>query len=139
MPADTRRLTHAMTFLRVAVATLLFIHGAYRAATGGVAGFGGYLGGNHIPAGVAVAWLITTMEILGTVALALGFFVRPLALWYTAVLTAGILMVHGPEGWFVVGGGRNGMEYSVALIALLLAQAWAAPGRRGRGSGAPAV
>lgn len=139
MPADVRRLTQALTFLRVAVATLLFIHGSFRAVTGGVAGFGEYLAGSHVPAGLAVAWLITLMEILGTVALALGFFVRPLALWYTAVLTAGILMVHGPEGWFVVGGGRNGMEYSVALIALLLAQAWAAPGRRGRGSGAPAV
>jgi hypothetical protein len=29
-----------------------------------------------------------------------------------------------------VGGGRNGMEYSVLLIACLLAVAWAAPGRR---------
>ena len=27
-------------------------------------------------------------------------------------------------GWFVVGAGRNGMEYSVLLIACLLANAW---------------
>ena len=39
----------------------------------------------------------------------------------------GIVLVHAPSGWFVVGGGRNGMEYSVLLIAVLLAQAWAAP------------
>lgn len=128
MHADPRRLTQAMTFLRVAVATLLFIHGTFRAATGGVAGFGEFLAGSHVPAGLAVAWIITVVEIAGTIALALGYLVRPLTLWFAAELTAGIVMVHAPEGWFVVGGGRNGMEYSVALIALLLAQAWAARG-----------
>lgn len=34
---------------------------------------------------------------------------------------AGILLVHAREGWFVVGGGRNGMEYSVLLISSLIA------------------
>ena len=29
-------------------------------------------------------------------------------------------MVHGPEGWFVVGGGRNGVEFSVLLICCLV-------------------
>jgi putative oxidoreductase len=29
-------------------------------------------------------------------------------------------MVHAPEGWFVVGLGRNGAEYSVLLIACLM-------------------
>ena len=28
-------------------------------------------------------------------------------------------MVHWPVGWFVVGGGRNGMEYGVLLIVCL--------------------
>ncbi len=32
----------------------------------------------------------------------------------------GIVLVHAPAGWFVVGHGRNGMEYSVLLIAALL-------------------
>ena len=109
------------------VATLLFIHGVFRAATGGVAGFGEFLAGNHIPFGLAVAWAITIIEILGTLAFALGRWVRPLALYFAAELCAGILLVHAQEGWFVVGGGRNGMEYSVVLIALLLGQAWAAP------------
>jgi putative oxidoreductase len=39
----------------------------------------------------------------------------------------GILLVHRHDGWFVVGGGRNGVEYSVLLIAVLLLQAWVAP------------
>ncbi len=35
-------------------------------------------------------------------------------------------IVHGREGWFVVGAGRNGMEYSVLLITVLAAVAYAA-------------
>jgi putative oxidoreductase len=29
-------------------------------------------------------------------------------------------MIHGREGWFVVGGGRNGMEFNFLLIFALL-------------------
>jgi len=28
--------------------------------------------------------------------------------------------VHFPDGWFMAGGGRNGMEYSVLLILCLV-------------------
>ena len=34
------------------------------------------------------------------------------------------VLVHLPAGWFVVGLGRNGMEYSVLLIACLLLVGW---------------
>jgi putative oxidoreductase len=117
----------ALRVLRVVVAILLFIHGSYRLMSGGVAGFGGFLAGVGLPLGAAIAWAITIGEIVGTVALAAGVFVRPLALWFAAELTVGILLVHASDGWFVVGGGRNGMEYSVLLIAVLLVQAWVAP------------
>jgi uncharacterized membrane protein YphA (DoxX/SURF4 family) len=36
-------------------------------------------------------------------------------------LAAGIALVHWPAGWFVVGAGRNGMEYSILLILCLAA------------------
>jgi putative oxidoreductase len=32
----------------------------------------------------------------------------------------GIIMVHAREGWFVVGAGRNGVEFNVLLIAAFL-------------------
>jgi putative oxidoreductase len=35
----------------------------------------------------------------------------------------GIILVHAKEGWFVVGAGRNGVEYSVLLIAVFVALA----------------
>ena len=119
----------ALLGLRLLAATLLFIHGASRVLSGGVAPFGEFLTGMHIPAGTAVAWAITIVELVGTVALALGMAVRPLALYFAAELLMGIALVHAREGWFVVGSGRNGMEYSVALIGLFLALAWATPKR----------
>ncbi|HKJ16853.1 MAG TPA: hypothetical protein VJ984_05875 [Xanthomonadales bacterium] len=43
---------------------------------------------------------------------------------YAVIYAVGIVLVHAPEGWFVVGLGRNGMEYSVLLIVCLLSNAW---------------
>jgi putative oxidoreductase len=35
-------------------------------------------------------------------------------------LLAGMVLVHASAGWFVVGLGRNGMEYSALLVVCLL-------------------
>ena len=110
----------ALSVLRWLAAAMMFIHGTYRISQDGfVAGFGGALDGYGIPFGVAVAWLITVWECTGSVALATGWRQRWIALAFAAELTAGIILVHRPHGWFVVGGGRNGMEYSVLLIVCL--------------------
>jgi putative oxidoreductase len=106
----------ASAILRATLGLLLTIHGAYRVYDGGVTGFGAFLDAQHVPVGHAVAWLVTIVEVVGGPALLLGFLVRPLCAWFAAELTFGILFVHLREGWFVVGGGRNGMEYSVLLI-----------------------
>ena len=108
-----------ITLLRVAVALQMIIHGVTRIAIGGVEGFGGFLAANHIPLGTLVAWAVTLSEIIGGLALAAGFFVMPLSCMFAAELFVGIVLVHFKEGWFVVGAGRNGMEYSVVLIAAL--------------------
>lgn len=115
-----RAMTLPLTILRVAVATLLFIHGASRVLTGGVAPFGEWLDGQGFPAGLVLAWTITLLELLATPVLAAGRFVVPVAAWFVIQLGVGIAMIHGREGWFVVGGGRNGAEYSVLLITCLL-------------------
>ena len=107
------------TLLRVAVAGTMVIHGVSRVALGGVAGFGGWLGERGLPAGTAIAWLVTVVEIAGGLALASGRWVRALCAWFALQLVAGILLVHAPAGWFVVGAGRNGMEYSVILVVAL--------------------
>lgn len=113
MPLSALR---ASTILRATLGLLLTIHGVFRVYDGGVTGFGGFLASQHVPLGLVVAWLITAVEIVGGPMLVLGFLVRPLCAWFTVELTFGILLVHMREGWFVVGGGRNGMEYPALLI-----------------------
>jgi putative oxidoreductase len=114
--------------LRLVVASLILIHGLYRVFSGGVDPFGQFLGAVGFPLGTAIAWTITVMEIVGSLALAAGFRIRLLSLYFAAELTMGIFLVHLREGWFVVGGGRNGVEFSVLLIAIFLVQAWTGGG-----------
>jgi putative oxidoreductase len=109
-----------ITIMRCTVAILLGIHGVTRALTGGVSAFGEFLSGQGLPAGTTIAWVITIFEIIGAVALLSRRAVIPVAALFIIELAMGIVMVHFREGWFVVGGGRNGMEYSVLLIMGLL-------------------
>jgi putative oxidoreductase len=125
-----RRL-EAIDVVRILTAALLLVHGIARVSSGGVAPFGEFLAGQGFPAGRGIAWILTAVEIVGALLLIAGRFVPILCAWFIAELFAGIVMVHWKEGWFVVGGGRNGIEYSVLLIACLAAAAWDSL-RRGR-------
>ena len=109
--------------VRVAAAAMMVIHGSFRAFAGGVAPFGGFLEANHIPFGLGAAWLITAVEIVGGLLLVFGRLVRPLCAWFAFQLLCGVALVHFREGWFVVGGGRNGFEYSALLIVCFAAVA----------------
>ncbi len=126
MKGRSARQRTALTALRVAVSLLLIVHGVARVVLGIVDDFGGFLGAVGFPLGPALAWAVTVVEIAGGALLAAGKWIRPLALYFAAQLVMGIVLVHAREGWFVVGAGRNGMEYSVLLIAVLLAVAYAA-------------
>ncbi len=116
----------ALTALRVVVSLLLIVHGIARVVLGIVDDFGVFLAGVGFPLGAVLAWAVTVLEIAGGGLLAAGKWIRPLALYFAAQLVLGIVLVHAREGWFVVGAGRNGMEYSVLLIVVLLALAYAA-------------
>jgi putative oxidoreductase len=64
---------------------------------------------------------VTAIEIVGSLLLALGRLVAPLCALFAFIYALGIALVHAKAGWFVVGLGRNGSEYSVLLIVCLLA------------------
>ncbi len=123
----TRQTFIALNALRAIPALLIVVHGATRIASGGVHGFGTYLSSQHIPFGSAVAWTLSVAEVLGGLSLAAGILVIPLCVWFAVELLTGIILVHAPEGWFVVGGGRNGMEYSVLLVSCFVINALLAP------------
>lgn len=109
-----------LTTLRVVVAILLAIHGWSRFLAEAVAPFGTWLAEQGLLAGLVIAIVITALEILATPILALGILVRPLCAIFAIIYAVGAVMVHAPAGWFVVGLGRNGMEYSVLLIVCLM-------------------
>ena len=72
-----------------------------------------------MPLGHVLAWVITLTEIFGSLTMAAGFVVRYVAGFFILELFTGIILVHWRNGWFVVGGGMEGMAYSVLLIVSL--------------------
>lgn len=115
-----KRSAQSWLALRLLLAGMIAAHGWARWLAGGVVPFGGWLESQGFPMGFAIAASITAFEIFGTIVFASGRFVFPLSLVFSAIYFVGILLVHMPAGWFVVGLGRNGAEYSVLLIVCLL-------------------
>ncbi|MEP7342880.1 MAG: DoxX family protein [Acidobacteriota bacterium] len=108
-----------ITIIRFAVAILMCIHGVTRIFNG-VAPFGEFLAAKGFPLGLVIAWSITIFEIAGAVLLILKRYVIPVAAVFILQLAMGIVLIHAQNGWFVVGAGRNGAEYSVLLIVAFL-------------------
>lgn len=104
----------ALTIIRVAAAGNMLIHGIARIVNDGVAPFDGFLSSLGFPP--YSAWVITLFEIMGALLLMGNRWVMPISILFILQLLMGIILVHGREGWFVVGAGRNGVEYSVLLI-----------------------
>jgi putative oxidoreductase len=123
--APERSAAQALEIVRIVVAILIFIHGTARLAAGGVAPFGAWLDSIGFPAGLVLASAVTGYELIAPVLILARRYVTLACLGHIFILALGMILVHLPAGWFVVGLGRNGMEYSVVLIAALAAVAWA--------------
>lgn len=123
LSSPTARSEFGWKVLRVVLALLIAAHGWARFVAGGVAPFGEFLDAQGFRVGFYLAAAITTFEIVGSLLLLAGRFVAPLCLAFSFVFAAGIALVHAEAGWFVVGLGRNGSEYSVLLIVCLWAVA----------------
>jgi len=109
----------SLTLIRIAVASNMLIHGIYRLSVGGVTPFDEYLSGMGFPA--FTAWAITAFEIIAAILILFGKWVGRLSIVFIIELSMGVILLHRHEGWFVVGGGRNGMEYSVLMIICFVA------------------
>lgn len=120
---DTKNAKIAYTILRTTVAIILLSHSVFGMFDGGINDFGNfYL--NKIgfaPYGVAIAWIIKLSHVVCAVLLIMNKYIRAACFATIIVLIMGIIMLHFKEGWFVVGGGRNGMEYNFVLICILAA------------------
>lgn len=107
--------------LRIAIAIILLTHSVFGMFNNGINDFGNlYL--NQIgfaPFGIFLAWSIKLSHVVAAILLILNKYVKLAGFVTIFVLLMGIILVHFKEGWFVVGGGRNGIEYNFLLIVVL--------------------
>ena len=109
--------------LRLAVAIILLAHSHITGMfNNGINDFGNlYL--NQIgfaPLGVPLAWAIKLSHLVATFCLLFNKYIMPASIITILVLISGIVLVHFKEGWYVVGAGRNGVEFNFLLIFSLL-------------------
>jgi len=108
--------------LRIAVAIILIMHSVPGMFNNGVNDFGNFYLNTigFAPFGVAIAWLIKLSHLATAILFLANKYIKPASIVTIFILILGIIMVHFEEGWFVVGGGRNGVEFNFLLICVLL-------------------
>jgi putative oxidoreductase len=117
---------HSTFIIRLATAIILLVHSVPGMFNGGVNDFGRlYLNAQGFaPFGLALAWAIKLSHVVAAVLLLWNRYLNWACGVTIAILMAGIVMVHFKEGWFVVGGGRNGVEFNFLLICVLATIMW---------------
>ncbi len=118
------KLFNSTFLLRFAAATIFLSHSLHGIFTNNDVNNFGNLFLNQIgfaPFGVFIAWAVVLLQVITSILLLVDKYTAIAAIINIVILLAGIITVHFKEGWFVVGGGRNGMEFSFVLIVVLLA------------------
>ncbi len=116
--------------LRLVLCALIFTHGAYRFYEGSTPILGEILEKKGFPIGVVLAYAVNLTETVGTVLLALRLLVLPVSAALSLIYLTGIILFHRHAGFFVVGPGEGGWEYSALLITCLVTTAWQNRARR---------
>jgi putative oxidoreductase len=108
--------------LRLTVAIILFMHSVPGMFNNGVNDFGTlYLDQiGFAPFGIFLAWAIKLSHLVAALSLLFEKYVKLTSFITILVLITGIILIHFKEGWYVVGGGRNGVEFNFLLIFALL-------------------
>jgi putative oxidoreductase len=124
------KIYNSTLILRVAVAIILLVHSIPGIFNNGINDFGNlYLNDiGFAPLGVPIAWAIKISHILAAGCLLFNRYIKLASIVTIFVLIMGIILVHFKEGWFVVGGGRNGVEFNFLLICVLLSIMFSASG-----------
>jgi putative oxidoreductase len=115
----TRR-TAGYDVLRIAVCLLLSVHGGYRFYEGSLPVLAGILDARGFPFAIVLVWLVNLAETGGTLLLALRILAVPISLILAGIYATGVVLFHWSQGFFVVGPGTAGWEYSALLIVCLL-------------------
>ena len=110
----------ALLILRLVTPLLFMAHAVMRIANGSIPQFGQFMETQGFPLGVGWVWAITIAELVCGTLILFNRYVRFAAIPLLAIAIGGIALIHVRLGWFVGEHGVGGMEYSVALIVMLL-------------------
>jgi len=108
--------------IRIPLAVILLAHSVPGMVDGGVNDFGDLFLNNigFAPFGILIAWVIKASHVVCAVLLLLNKYIKAAAVCTIFILVMGIVLIHWREGWFVVGGGRNGIEYNFLMVFLFV-------------------
>ena len=110
---------YPLIVLRILMGIIFISHSSARFYYASIPDFGVFLNSQGFMIGLLLAWIITLGELISGSFLVLGFFIRYCVLFHATIITMGIIMVHLKQGWFVVGHGTGGVEYSLLILAVL--------------------
>ncbi len=115
-------MTKNLSFLRIALIIIFLVHSLAGMFNNGINDFGNFFLNKvgFAPFGVPLAWAIKLSHIALAFSLITDKYLKATSILTIIILIAGIFMVHLQDGWFVVGGGRNGVEFNFLLIMALL-------------------
>ncbi len=115
-------MNRSIYLLQITIAIILLIHAIPGMFNGGIHDFGN-LFLNQIgfaPLGIPLAWAVKLSHLICAIALIANKYVKWASISTIFVMILGIALVHFKEGWFVVGGGRNGVEFNFLIIMVLI-------------------
>ena len=115
--------------LRLGLVVIMVMHSVPSFVNGSVIAFGNeYLANEGFGfLGLPLAILIKLIHFLSIYTLLANKYIRSTVILNTIILVAGIIMIHWREGWYVVGAGRNGMEFNFLLIVCFFSLIFTVP------------
>ena len=99
--------------LRVVTGLIFAVHG-FQKFSGGIEGVGGFFGSLGIPAPLFFAYVVTFVELVGGIALILGFLTHWAAKLLAIDMAFAFFLVHASNGFYV---NKGGYEFVLILFA----------------------
>ncbi|NML72224.1 DoxX family protein [Chryseobacterium sp. RP-3-3] len=109
-------------YIRSALSVILLMHSVVSIFSGDVNNFGRlYLDTiGFSPFGIYLAWIVKLIHLFSVFLIWSDRWVKIVSVGNIPILMLGIYFLHWQNGWYVVGGGTNGIEFNVLLICCFL-------------------
>jgi putative oxidoreductase len=113
----------AIDLVKLAVCAIILTHGMHRYLYGELGPLGDALAHFGFPFPRLEAQLVNLAETGGVLLIALGVLVRTMCAILIFIFATGVVLIHWQLGFFIVGPGEGGWEFSALLMSCLAAVA----------------